>query len=55
MKLEGTVDKYPIEPSPWRELVKMAFVAVTVVETYWAEPRPVTVDASSCGSIKLVI
>jgi hypothetical protein len=48
-------DKYPIDPRPTKELVKIAFVAVTVVETYWAEPRPVTVDASSKGSIKLVI
>ena len=44
-----------MEPKPTKELVKIAFVAVTVVDTYWAEPRPVTVDASSSGSIKLVI
>ena len=48
-------ERYPIEPRPTKELVKMAFVAVTVVETYCAVPRPVTVEASSSGSIKLVI
>ena len=40
-------DKQPIEPKPTRELVKIAFVAITVVDTYCAEPRPVTVEASS--------
>ena len=40
-------ERKPIEPKPTKELVRLAFVAVTVVETYWAVPRPVTVDASS--------
>ena len=48
-------DKYPIEPRPCRELVKIALVAVVVVDTYWADPNPVTVEASSSGSMKVVI
>jgi hypothetical protein len=52
---KDTEDKYPIDPKPTNELVKIAFVAVTVVDTYCAVPRPVTVDASSWGSMKLVI
>ena len=27
-------DRYPIVPKPTKELVKIAFVAVTVVDTY---------------------
>ena len=46
---------YPRVPKPTKELVKIVFVAFTVVETYCAVPSPVTVDASSKGSIKLVI
>ena len=48
-------DKYPIDPSPCSELVKIALVAVVVVDTYWADPNPVTVEASSSGSMKVVI
>ena len=48
-------DRKPIEPKPTKELVCIAFVAATDVETYCAVPRPVTVDASSWGSMKLVI
>ena len=48
-------DRQPIDPKPTKELVKIALVAVTVVDTYCAVPRPVTVEASSNGSIKLVI
>jgi hypothetical protein len=48
-------ERKPIEPKPTRELVRFAFVAAAVVDIYWAEPKPVTVDASSCGSMKLVI
>ena len=33
-KVEGTEDKQPIDPKPTKELVKIAFVAVTVVDTY---------------------
>jgi hypothetical protein len=55
MKLDGTVERKPSVPKPTKELVKMAFVAVTVVDTYCAVPSPVTVEASSRGSIKLVM
>ena len=48
-------EKEPMDPKPTKELVKIAFVALTVVETYCAVPRPVTVEASSKGSMKLVI
>ena len=48
-------ERKPIEPKPTRELVRFPFVAVAVVDTYWAVPRPVTVEASSKGSMKLVI
>ena len=48
-------DKQPMDPKPIRELVQIAFVAVTVVDTYCDVPSPVTVEASSCGSMKLVI
>ena len=55
INVEGTDERYPIVPKPTKELVKIAFVAVSVVDTYCAEPSPVTVEASSRGSIKLVI
>ena len=55
INVEGTVERYPIDPKPTNELVLILFVASTVVEIYWAVPRPVIVDTSSSVSIKLVI
>jgi hypothetical protein len=51
--MRDAVDTYPTEPNP--ATVEVIFSVSCKVETKEADPRPVTVEASSTGSMKLVI